>query len=102
VAPGQEITYTISASNGAGLTPASSVVVTDPIPTFTGLKVGSATFSPGTSTLSGTPTYSNDNGSTWTYSPVSAGCSAPTGYDHCATNVRWTTNFTAAFVVRVK
>ena len=62
VAPGQDITYTVNASNGAGLTPASVVVVADPIPAYTGFKVGSATFSPGTSTLSGTPVYSSDNG----------------------------------------
>jgi uncharacterized repeat protein (TIGR01451 family) len=110
VAPGQDITYTVNAWNGAGLTPASVVVVADPIPAYTGFKVGSATFSPGTSTLSGTPVYSSDNGATWTYPPVSGGCSAPAGYDFCVTNVRWTTtgtmpqgtNFSVTFVVRVK
>ena len=94
VAPGQDITYTVNASNGAGLTPASVVVVSDPIPVYTGFKVGSATFSPGTSTLSGTPVYSSDNGSTWTYTPISGGCAAPAGYDFCVTNVRWTTTGT--------
>ena len=110
VAPGQDITYTVNASNGASLTPASAVVVTDPIPTYAGFRVGSATFSPGTSTLSGTPVYSSNNGATWTYSPVSGGCAAPAGYDFCVTNVRWTTtgtmpagtSFTVNFVVRVK
>jgi uncharacterized repeat protein (TIGR01451 family) len=110
VAPGQDITYTVNASNGGGLTTASAVVVTDPIPAYTGFRVGSATFSPGTSTLSGTPVYSSDNGATWTYSPVSGGCAAPAGYDFCVTNVRWTTtgtmpqgtSFSVTFVVRVK
>jgi uncharacterized repeat protein (TIGR01451 family) len=110
VAPGQDITYTVNASNGAGLTPASVVVVADPIPAYTGFKVGSATFSPGTSTLSGAPVYSSDNGATWAYGPVSGGCSAPAGYDFCVTNVRWTTtgtmpqgtSFSVTFVVRVK
>jgi len=110
VAPGQDITYTVNASNGAGLTPASAIVVTDPIPAYTGFRVGSATFAPGTSTLTGTPIYSNDNGATWTYTPAGGGCTAPAGYDFCVTNVRWTTtgtmpsgtNFTVTFVVRVK
>jgi uncharacterized repeat protein (TIGR01451 family) len=110
VAPGQDITYTVNATNGAGLTPASVVVVADPIPAYTGYKVGSATFSPGTSTLSGAPVFSSDNGATWAYSPVGGGCAAPAGYDFCVTNVRWTTtgtmpagtSFTVTFVVRVK
>jgi uncharacterized repeat protein (TIGR01451 family) len=110
VAPGQDITYTVKASNGAGLTPASVVVVSDPIPAWTGFKVGSATFAPETSTLSGTAVYSSDNGATWAYGPVSGGCAAPAGYDFCVTNVRWTTtgtmpqgtSFSVTFVVRVK
>jgi uncharacterized repeat protein (TIGR01451 family) len=110
VPPGEDITYTVDASNGASLTPASAVVVTDPIPAFAGFKVGSATFAPGTSTLSGAPVYSSDNGSTWTYTPVSGGCAAPAGYDFCVTNVRWImtgtmpagTGFSVTFIVRVK
>jgi uncharacterized repeat protein (TIGR01451 family) len=110
VAPGQDITYTVIASNGAGLTPASAVVVTEPIPAFTGFKVGGATFDPGTSTLSFTVVYSNNNGSTWTYTPASGGCSAPPNYDFCVTDARWTTtgsmptgtSFSLGLVVRVK
>ncbi len=62
VAPGQDIVYTVNASNGSGLTDASTVVLTDPIPTYTGFKVGSASFSAGTSTLSGTAVYSEQFG----------------------------------------
>ena len=110
VAPGQDITYTVIASNGAGLTPASAVVVTEPIPANTGFKVGSATFDPGTSTLSFTVVYSNNNGSSWSYAPASGGCSAPPEYDFCVTDVRWTTtgsmpsgtSFSVGLVVRVK
>jgi len=110
VATGQDITYTVNASNGAGFSNASAIVVADPIPAFTGFKVGSATFSPGTSTLSGTPSFSSDNGASWSYPPVSGGCAAPAGYDYCVTNVRWTTSgimpagtsFTVNFVVRVR
>ncbi len=41
---------------------------------------------PSTLTL-GTPQYSNNNGSTWTYTPVS-GNNAPAGYDGDVTNWR--------------
>ena len=109
-APGDDITYTVNASNGSGLTAAGSVFVTDPIPAYTGFKIGGATFNAGTSTLSFTVVYSNNGGSTWTYTPVTGGCSAPAGYDHCVTNVKWTTtgsmptgtSFTVGLVVRVK
>jgi hypothetical protein len=33
--------------------------------------------------------YSNDGGTTWTYSPISTGCSAPIGYDRCVNRIRW-------------
>ena len=109
-APGEDITYTINATNGSGLTLANNVFVTNPIPANTGFKVGGATFSAGTSTLSFTVIYSNDGGSTWTYTPASGGCGAPAGYDHCVTDVKWTTtgsmpagtSFRVGLVVRVK
>jgi uncharacterized repeat protein (TIGR01451 family) len=109
-APGEDITYTVNASNGSGLTAAGNVFVTDPIPAYTGFKVGGATFNAGTSTLSFTVVYSNNNGSTWTYTPASGGCGAPAGYDDCVTHVRWTTTgsmptgtgFSVGLVVRVK
>ncbi len=108
--PGEEITYSVAAANGSGLTNASSIVMTDPVPTYTGFKVGSATFNSGTSTLTAAISYSNDNGSTWTYTPASSGCSAPSGYDYCVTNIKWTmtgnmpsdTNVSTGFIVRVK
>ena len=31
-----------------------------------------------------------DAGSSWTYTPVSAGCRAATNYDACVTHIRWT------------
>ena len=40
--------------------------------------------------MTATVTYSND-GTTWTYTPVSGGCGASTGYDRCVRAVRWTT-----------
>ena len=109
-APGDEISYTVTASNGSGLTAASNIVLTDPVPTYTGFKLGAATFNAGTSTLTAAISYSNDSGSTWTYTPVSEACSAPAGYDYCVTHVKWTmsgtmptdTNFSIGLVVRVK
>jgi hypothetical protein len=108
--PGENITFTVTASNGAGLSSASSVVITDPIPTHTGFMVGGASFSAGTSTLTADYSYSDDAGTSYLYSPASGGCSAPAGYDYCVTNIRWTmtgsmpsaTSFSVGMVVQVK
>ncbi|MGB3096406.1 MAG: hypothetical protein WBB46_06715, partial [Candidatus Deferrimicrobiaceae bacterium] len=89
-APGEDITYIVNATNESGLTTADNVVVTDPVPANTGFLVGGATYNPGTSTLSFVVSYSNDNGSTWTYTPLSGECGAPAGYDDCVTDVKWT------------
>jgi len=105
--PGEDITYTIVASNGASLTSAGSVAVSDPIPANTGFKVGGAAFAAGSSTLTGA--LSDSNGG-FGYTPVSGGCSAPAGYDYCVTQVKWTmtgsmptgASFTCTLVVRVK
>jgi len=105
--PGENVTYTTVASNGAGLANAYAVSVTDPIPAFTGFKVGGASFNAGSSTLTGAISYSNG---IWGYTPVSGGCAAPTGYDYCVTQVKWTmtgtmpagTSFTCFLVVGVK
>ena len=109
-APGEDITYTVSASNGSGLTAADNVVVTDPIPANTGFKVGGATFAPGTSTLNLQSIGYFAAGPGWSYNPVSEACSAPAGYDYCVEQVRWTmtgnmptgTGFNVELVVRVK
>jgi hypothetical protein len=59
----------------------------------------------------GTPVYSNNNGGTWTYTPVSGGGGAPAGYDSNVTNWRIPmtgtlntngANFTINYQVRVK
>ena len=39
--------------------------------------------------IGATVEYSNDGGALWTYTPVSSGCGAPTGYDGCVTHIRW-------------
>ncbi len=108
--PGEDVAYSITVSNGTGLTSASTIAVTEPVPANTGLKIGSETFSPGASTLTAALSYSGDGGGAWTYSPVSGGCGAPPGYDYCATHVRWTmsgsmptgTSFVVGLAVRVR
>lgn len=107
--PGQDISYTVVASSN-GLSAASGIVLVDSIPDFAGFRLGSATFSAGTTSLISAVTYSNDGGSTWSYSPGSGSCTAPPGYDYCVTHVRWTLlgtmppaqSFTVGMTVRVK
>ena len=107
--PGEEITYTATATNGAGLTSASTVIMTDIIDTNTGFKMSGASFNAGTSTLSlSSNDYRNSGG--WGYTPTDGGCSAPAGYDYCVLEVKWTmtgnmptnTNFSIGLVVIVK
>jgi CSLREA domain-containing protein/uncharacterized repeat protein (TIGR01451 family) len=112
VKPGEDITYTTVATNGASLSDARNVVIFDSIPANTAFKVGSgnASFTANNSTLSCTISYSRDNRATWTYTPTSGGCSAPAPLDYCVTDVRWTTSgtmpsntsFSTNFVVQVK
>jgi uncharacterized repeat protein (TIGR01451 family)/fimbrial isopeptide formation D2 family protein len=87
--PGTELTYTIDFTNNGG-SPARNIVLTDPIPSNTDLKVGSPTATLGTTGLTVTISYSNNNGSTFTYVPTSGAGGAPAGYDRTVTHVRWT------------
>ncbi len=108
-APGQDVAYSIVAT-ASGLANATSIVVVDSIPSEVGLRVGSTSFNPGTTSLIATVSYSNDGGATWTYIPASGACAAPAGYDYCVTHVRWTLagviqpsqSFTLGVAVRVK
>ncbi len=88
VPPGADLFYTIDFTNGGG-TPASTFVITDPIPANTDFKVGSAAAVVGTSGLVPTITYSNDGGTSYTYTPTSGAGGAPPGYDRSVTHVRW-------------
>jgi uncharacterized repeat protein (TIGR01451 family) len=101
-APGLDLTYTINYRN-LSTENMTNAYIYDAIPAHTGFKVGSATGGTGIS-------YSNNNGATWTYNPGSGSCNAPTGYDYCVTNIRWTLTTplaggaggTVTFSVRVK
>jgi uncharacterized repeat protein (TIGR01451 family) len=88
ILPGTDLIYTIAFTNG-GTGGASSLVITDPIPANTDYKIGGNVSSLGTTGLSLVVSYSNDGGTTWTYTPVSGAGGAPAGYDRVVTNVRW-------------
>jgi uncharacterized repeat protein (TIGR01451 family) len=108
--PGQDLTYEIIATTAASLSDATAVVLVDPVPAEVGLQIGSVTFDPGTTSLTATVQYSNDNGVTWTYVPGTGACSAPPLYDYCVTHVKWEfagtmpadQSFTVSFAGRVK
>lgn len=87
--PSTDLTYLIVFANG-GAVVARTLVITDPIPTFTDFKVGSATTTLGTTGLTVVVTYSNNGGTTYAYTPVSGGGGAVAGYDRNVTNVKWT------------
>lgn len=96
VNPGQTLRYTVYISN-IGYAAATAVVAVDALSPFTAFRLDTfgagqnVQFTQGTpsSTLTlGTPTYSSNNGGTYTYIPVSGGGGAPVGYDANVTNVR--------------
>ncbi len=86
--PGTDLTYTISFSN-TGAASASNFIITDQIPANTDFKIGSIINNLGTTGLNPVIEYSNDNGTTWTHTPLSSGGGAPAGYDRAMTHVRW-------------
>jgi uncharacterized repeat protein (TIGR01451 family) len=87
-APGTDITYGIVATNTGGHASAS-VVITDPMPPNMDFKLGTASdVFPGGVTI--VISYSSDPAvTTFTYTPVSGGGGAATGYDRNVTGVRW-------------
>lgn len=109
VLPGADLNYTIAFTNGGGA-PASNVIIADPIPADTDFKVGSAAASLGATGLTVAIEYSNDGGTTWTYTPASGGGGAPAGYDRSVTHVRWvltgslatSSSGSVSFTVRVR
>jgi len=87
VTPGTQVTYRIDITN-AGTEQAVSVVAVDSVAPQTVFKVGS-TSSTLPSGVSVTVAYSNDGGTTWTYTPASGACAAPVGFDACVNRIRW-------------
>jgi uncharacterized repeat protein (TIGR01451 family)/fimbrial isopeptide formation D2 family protein len=87
--PGTDLVFTITFNNSGGAS-AQTLVIKDPVPSNTDFKVGSVTNSLGTTGLTVVLAYSNDGGTTFTYTPVSGGGGASAGYDRNVTNIRWT------------
>jgi uncharacterized repeat protein (TIGR01451 family) len=87
--PGTDLSYTVDYQNlGSG--DLTTIVIYDAVPAWTQYQVGSGvTGTPPASIASITIEYSDDNGATWAYAPVSGGGGAPAGYDANVTNVRW-------------
>jgi uncharacterized repeat protein (TIGR01451 family) len=87
--PGTDLSYTVDYQN-LGSSTLTNIVLYDAIPAWTQFLVGSTSpgVAPGTITAI-TIEYSDDNGGTWIYTPVSGGGGAPAGYDANVTNVRW-------------
>jgi len=87
--PGAEITYVINFTNTGG-SAAHNIVLTDPLPTNTDLKVGSVQTNLGTTGLAVAVYYSYDNAVNFVATPpTSGGGGAPAGYDRSVTHVRW-------------
>jgi len=91
--PGQVVVFTVQIANtGAGA--GASVVLTDDLSTYGSFYLGGgAPFSfndsiPASGLSLGVAQYSKDNGTTWTYTPISGGGGAPAGYDANVTNWR--------------
>jgi fimbrial isopeptide formation D2 family protein/uncharacterized repeat protein (TIGR01451 family) len=92
--PGTDLTYAVTFTN-AGNAIAQRLVLTDAIPDNTDYKLSSASSNLGTTGLTVSVEYSSDYSAaspgtaTWTYTPVSGGGSATTGYDRNVKAVRW-------------
>lgn len=94
--PGTDLTYVITFTNTGGV-PASNFRLIDPDPattlrlnTNTDFKLSSVSNTLGTTGLSATVAYSNDNAATWGYTPASGASGAPAGFDRNVTHIRWT------------
>ncbi len=114
--PDTDLAYSVTFTN-SGSGAAQSLIIIDPNPNdvvpaqrvFANVdyKLGSTSIS---SPWSATTEFSNDGGSTWSYTPVSGGGGAPSGYDRAVTNIRWSVtgnvatsaNGTISFTVRIR
>ncbi|MCH8967338.1 MAG: DUF11 domain-containing protein [Planctomycetes bacterium] len=94
--PGTELTYTVTITND-GTDDAAGVVVVDSVAVELDFKVGSVVNNLPAG-VTATVEYSNDAGSSWTYTPVSLGCGAPANFDSCVTHIRWTLDNDLSYV----
>jgi uncharacterized repeat protein (TIGR01451 family) len=119
VIPGQVVTYSVLVTN-TGTGASTTVVAQDQLSPYVSWGINSygagvpfqlTNGNPASGLTIGTPVYSNNNGATWTYVPISGGGGAPAGFDANVTN--WRTpmtgtmnangaNFTINYKVRVK
>ena len=91
--PGGVLIYTVQVKN-TGTGPANTVTLTDSLGNYSALRISAYSGSPFSFTdgspssglTLGTPVYSNNGGSTWTYTLTSGGGGAPAGYDCNVTN----------------
>lgn len=93
-APGGELTYTINIAN-VGELGATGVALVETVASQVAFKIGSVT-STLPSGVTAAVSYSNDGGTTFTYTPLSGGCAAATGHDGCVNRVRWSFTGTLA------
>jgi uncharacterized repeat protein (TIGR01451 family) len=118
-APGELVTYTVTVTN-TGPGTASGVVVDDSLSPYVqggldsygaGAAFQFVNGTPSSGLALGTAVYSNNNGSTWVYTPSSGGGGAPAGYDSTITNWRMpmsgtmnanNANFSIRYKVRVR
>ena len=95
--PATDLTYTLTLTN-MGTADARSVTIVDSLAAEVHFSVGSVVNNlPPAITV--VVEYSDDDGSTWTYVPVSGACGAPAGYDECVTHIRWTLQNDLSYVV---
>jgi len=116
--PGDVITYTIQVKN-TGIGSAYTTTLTDSFGNYYALAISAYSGSPFSFTdgspvsglTLGTPQYSSNGGSTYTYTPVSGAGGAPAGYDGLVTNWKIIMNgnmygsggnFTLNYQVKVK
>jgi uncharacterized repeat protein (TIGR01451 family) len=116
--PGGVLIYTVQVKN-TGTGPANTVTLTDSLGNYNALGISAYSGSPfkftdgspSSGLTLGTPVYSNNGGSTWTYTLTSGGGCAPAGYDGNVTNwqIPMTStmngnggNFTLNYQVKVK
>ena len=85
--PGTDLTYTVTVTN-TGTEDAADLVALDSLAAELEFQVGSVdnTLPTGVTVV---VEYSNDGGSTWTYTPSSGACGAAAGHDRCVNRIRW-------------